>query len=179
MADISPARRNVQIEETAYRAAVSEATFTRMGASVNFINNFQHYEFKYTLNGPYAKGVGQANLDGIRPFLFDSEIVGFSMSNAVSGVSGTTEIDVEWLSGGTTNNGTIFSTNPTIDSTSANNSYMLLDVLNSSTIVEPTGHTVPVFSKINFDQGDALQLNLDTSMLNPENLSVFIYFRPR
>ena len=178
MADISPARRNVQIEETAYRAAVSEATFTRMGASVNFINERQHDDFEYRLNGPYSIGEGDSNLDGQRPFLYNAELVGFGFANGIVGTGGTTEIDIEWYDSAGVNQGTIFTTPPTIDSTSSNNSVQLYDVVNATSITLPTGHTAPVFSKTSFLQGESLIINLTTSMTNPENLSLFLYYRP-
>lgn len=179
MADISPARSNILTEETQYRAAVSEALLTKTGASINFINLKQYDQRSFQLNGSYALGVGQLGADQIIPLLFDCEIVGFSYWNGGTGTSGSSIFDIHRLTGGDTDAGTIFSTKPEFDSTAANNTYTVRDVLNSTTVALPTGHTLAVLSTTQFDAGDALRLDIDAAMPGASNAGVYIFIRPR
>ena len=58
MTDITPSRINIQSEETAYKASVSEATLTRVGASTNFVNRYQFDSHAYNYNYLYKKFEG-------------------------------------------------------------------------------------------------------------------------
>ena len=178
MADVSPARRNVQSEEVRYRSSVSEATFTNMGGSINFINDRQYDTHGFYLNGGYAKAAGVDGLDGFFVCQFDMEIVGISFFNSVAGTSGTTEFDLTWLDGSESVQGSIFSLQPAIDSTAGNNAYgaiNLVDVTSSS----GTGITLPTLSKTEFNQFNAIRFDISQAMLDAENCGINIHFRPR
>lgn len=179
MTQIVPARADIEIEEVSYRASVSEFTFNKIGGSVNFINNRQYDTHRFQLNGSYPLGAGSTGTDGAYIFLFNCELVGLSIYHGQQGLSGTTYVDLHWLSGGNTDEGSIFTTRPTIDSSAVDFSYSLYDVLNSSDIILPTGITSPVFNKVNFNQGDAIRFDLDSAMVGARDLSVTIHFRPR
>lgn len=179
MTDITPARKNVQTEEVDYRSPVSEATWTKIGGSTNFINDFQYDKHAWHLNGDLTGIQTFFGFDGIFPFLFDAEIVGFWYYITTVGSSGTLEVDVDWLSGGDTNNGTIFSTLPAIDTTAADGTYTLYRETDTTTLSNPTGHTLAVLSKTDFDAGDALQLSVSTAQTAAEDFQFGIMFRPR
>jgi hypothetical protein len=179
MTDISDARKNILVEETQFKSAVSEAVIQKVGASINFINNRQYDSHSWNFNGNYSLGVGVVGADGIFPVLFDMEIVGLTMFNRVSGLSGTTELDVEWLNGSNSNQGSIFSTTPKLTFSSSNYSYIIRDELNSTNVELPTGATAPVFSKTQFDAGDALFCEIVSSMSGGADLSLLLHFRPR
>ena len=179
MAEITPAKADIFQEEVENKASVSEATFTKIGGSVNFINNKQYDTHSYNFNGRYALGVGVVGADGIFPILFDMEIVGISMFNRVSGTSGTTEFDVEYLNGSNSNQGSIFTTTPKIDSTAPNYSYIIKDVLSNTDIELPAGATSPVLSKTTFNAGDALFCKIVSAMGDAEDASLLVHFRPR
>lgn len=179
MPEITPARKNIFTESVQFKSSVSESIGSRIGASINFINSFQYDTHQFNFNGRYALGVGVVGADGIFPILFNMEIVGLTMFNRVSGASGTTEIDIDWLNGSNSNQGTIFSTTPKIASTAPNLAYIIRDELNSINVELPTGATAPVFSKTQFDAGDALIIEIVTAMSDAEDLSVLLHFRPR
>lgn len=178
MSDITPARKNVTVEESKFRAAVSEAYSFKIGASVNFINGFQNNRHAWHLNGSYSSGVGSQGPDGIFVFLFNAELVGISYYNNTTGTSGSTVTDIHWLSGGDTDNGTIFTTPPTVSSSAANNTYFLKDLISDTVIYQPTGFTEAVLSKTTFNQGDALRLDLDNAMVGANNFQVILHYRP-
>lgn len=178
MATITPARKNITVEETRYRASISEATMNKFGGAVNFVNERQNDKHAWHLNGPYSLGVGSTGPDGIFPCLFNMEIVGFAYFNGKTGSSGTTTIDIRKLDGAGVDVGSIFSTLPSVDSTAANNSTTIYDVINATTISSPTGHTLGVLSTTQFNAGDVLRLDLNAAMIGANNFQFLIFFRP-
>ena len=178
MTDIAPARRNIQIEEVQYRASVSEFTANAIGGAVNFINEKQYDSHRFQLNGTYSLGAGSTGTDGAYICLFNMQILAISIFHGRQGTSGTTTLDIHWLSGGSTDEGTIFSSKPTINSSAVDNSYSLYDVSTASDIVLPTGFTSPSLSKSTFNQGEALRFDLDTAMSGAKDVNITIHFRP-
>lgn len=178
MADVTAAKSNIDENDVAFKASISSAVGTKIAGSINFINTKQYDTHQFNLNGRYALGVGFVGADGIFPILFDMEIVGLTMFNRVSGTTGTTELDVHWLNGSNSDQGSIFSTTPKIDSTSSNYSYLIRDELNSLNVELPTGATAPVFSKTSFVAGDALFLEVVSAMGDAEDCHLLIHFRP-
>ena len=178
MVDVTEARRNVQEEEVSYRAAVSEGTWFKIGASLNFINKRQFDTHNFMLNGPYNSGLLGTGLDGMYVFQFDCEIVGISAFNLVAGTSGTTTFDCHWLNGSGSDQGSIFSVKPSIDYTAGNNAYLSTNIIDA-TSSGGTGLTIPTLSKTQFDQYDALRMDLDASQVRAENCGLLIHFRPR
>ena len=178
--ELNPQRINIFEEETNRRSSLSEALFSRVGASINFINQRQYDTHAFHFNRLYAKGAGVVGRDGVFPVLFDMEIIGMTMWNRRSGSVGTTELDVLWLSGSESLQGSIFSTTPKISTTSGDNSYIIQDFLNNQTIAQPSsGATIPVLSKSQFDAGDAMLCKIESAMNGAEDCSLLIHFRPR
>lgn len=182
MSDIAPQRIIIQQEETKYRAAVSEATLSRVGATTNFINMKQYDSRGFFLNGPYGNGAGSTGVDGAWGILFDIEIVGIMMFNLVTGgVPGTwTQLDIRRFTATNTGNTSIFSTKPRLSGSTPNNAYLFLDLLNSTTLEDPgLGATLPVMATTQLNAGDMLTMNLDTAMTGGQNCGILLYYRPR
>ena len=179
MAIVTPARKNIEINDVAFRSSISEAVGNKISAFINFINSFQYDKHSWNLNGPYSLGVGSTGTDGVFTFLFNVEVVGFSYYAGVIGNSGTTTVDVHWISGGDTDEGTIFTTKPSVTTTASDDTITTRDVLNSATLSNPTGHTLAVLNKTDFDAGDTLRLDLDDAMTGANNFQFTIFFRPR
>ena len=57
MANLAEARYNIQQEEVAYKAAISESVATRIGKALNFVNVRQHDVKEFRVNGPYETAV--------------------------------------------------------------------------------------------------------------------------
>lgn len=189
MTDVNEQRINLQQEELRYRASISESTAFRLGASTNFTNNRQFDTYSWMLNGPYnnafTSSLGNTAVDGGYDVLFDAEIVGFSMFNAVSGSAGTTEIDIRRLTtvGGSSS---IFSIRPAISSVAPDETYMINKIV--GTAIDPianfdnnsgVGITYPVYSITELDQGDFLVFDIISAQTDAENLTVLFHFRPR
>lgn len=174
MTEVVAAKKNIQIEEIDFRSPISEATWTKISGSLNFINNYQNKAFDFKFLGPF-KPLSIPE-DGSKTELFDYEIVGISGMLFLTGTSGTTELDIETYTGGVSN-GSILSTTLTILSSSPVAQFYvdLLTPLSSAT----TGVTLPVFSSTEFNAGDAIAPKLISNATNANNLIVNVHYRPR
>lgn len=179
MTDIADFRRNVQIEETEYKSAISESTAQKMGASVNFINNRQFDQHSFNLNGAYQLGVGSTGVDGIYPIIMNMELVAVTIYSIDAGVSGSTTFDIHWLSASGVDQGSIFSTKPSISSSAPNNSFGIKGLITEVPDFGGTGITLPVLSKTEFNVGNALRFDIDSAMSSAQNAGLTFHFRPR
>lgn len=178
MADITPVRAPlIQVEETAYRASVSEATLTRIGQLNNFIATYHHNRHDWNLNGDIAQALGSTGPDGVFTCLFNMEIVGYSIYHGQGGTSGQTIIDIHRLTSGGTDSGTIWTTRPQIDSTASDDAYGVYDQLQDSAVVEPTGVSLGDLLTTSFNAGDALRLDVDDVMAGSNNFQFTIMYR--
>lgn len=185
MSDLARLRQNIQLEETRYGAGVSEYTLQKVGGAINFINDRQVMQFHFgiaiatvNLNTPTYSFLSTpfTNFGGPETFPYDSEIVGVSVYHKTPGSSGTSEIDIEWAAANSGTFASIFSTTPKVASTAGGEDYF--DTFANSTT--PTGCTLPVLSKTNFDAGDKLRCTIESVMAgNPNGFLVTIYFKPR
>jgi len=178
MSDITGERILIQNEEVAYKAAVSEATFTRMGSSVNFISQFQHDRKEFFLNGLYSAVTA---IDGAHMFLYDATIVGYCAFNLVAGSGGTTTFDVRRYTASDTGGATILSQLPAIASTAGNNAFVGEELLPTPTVLEnPAGTTLAIFSTTEVNAGDLIVADVTTAQTGfPENCGLIIFHRPR
>lgn len=183
MADIARLRRNVQAEEVAYKSAVSESTWTKIGGAVNFINDLQykHFEFGFikaiSSSGSPTYNVFTAPLviSDLEQFPSNSEIVGIALQHSTSGSSGTTELDIRWAASNSGTFASIFSTTPKVASTAPTDAQF--DTFGNATT--PSGCTVPVLSKTTFAAGDVLRCHALSLMSgNPNGFTMRIYYRP-
>lgn len=179
MSEITPARQNIHEEETRYRAAVSEATAQKLGASINFINDKQHSEKQFFANGPYwYASMPQTYVDGLVFFEFDAEIINVWAYSSAPGSSGTTELDVKRATAPGGAFSSIFSTTPKFASTHATPAWVDAD----GTQAAGTGVTAPVLSTTNVDAGDALRFDIIQSMTGNGNevvVGIIVHYRPR
>ena len=192
MADVTPNRRNVQQEEVQYKAAVSEATFSKLGASVNFINYYQykHFEFGFIKaianagNPTYNTFTPPLVISDVEPFPTNSQIVAITLQHNTSGSSGTSELDIEWSTQNSNTWASIFSTTPKAASTAPTDAqwdsvYNDVTATFGSVATTPTGCTVPVFSKTTFNAGDRLRCRAVTNQAGtPNGFSMRIFYRP-
>lgn len=180
MADLDPERKNIQVEETRFKYAVSESWAQKIGKSINFINDKQHSEKQFFLNGRYAAAdIPFLGADGLCIFNYDAEILNVYAFNLEAGGGGTTELDIKrtTASGGAFTS--IFSTTPKIASTAGNWAYVGIGD-------SGTGLTAPVFASVNdndcfeVDAGDALRFDILTAQSDrPRSCGVIVHYRPR
>jgi len=181
--DVTPARYNIKVEETRYKAGVTEATAQKIAGSINHINEYQvqFFEFGFTFaiansgSPTYNLFTTPKVISGVEPFKRASEVVGIQLVHNTSGSSGTTELDIKWASSNSGTFNTIFSTTPKVTSAAASNSQF--DTFGVATT--PAGCTVPVLSKTTFAAGDVLRCEcLSLQAGTPNGFGMKIYFRP-
>jgi hypothetical protein len=182
MADIPGARNLIQIEETQFRAGVSENIMSRVGALNNFHAEFQYDTKGFFLNGDYGSVVTpQVGVDGAFFVPFDCRIVSCFMFNLVGGSAGTTQLDIRRFTASNTPAGgaSIFSTLPQITSAASANAYVGILTTPYTILENPAGTVAPVIATLDLDQGDMITCNLDSSMTDAQNCGVVINYRPR
>lgn len=174
MADVTPLRRTPQVEEFAYKEAVSEAVLIKMAQSVAFINAYQHSEKQFFLNGKYnSVSAPQYAVDGLVVFEYDAEILNAYMFHHIGGSDGTTTLDIKRATSPGGAFSSIFSTTPKI--TSSASDYVWIGVGDSV-----SGCTAPVLSVTEVSAGDALRVDLLAAQTGDvENCGIIIHYRPR
>ena len=180
MTAISPERKIIQIEETAFAAAVSSSVATRIGATNNFLLEKEKGHRTWQINGKYGTSTGpDSSIDGSIPIEEDMEIVGFYMASSVAGVSGITEIDIRRRVASGTTGTSIFTTRPSISFSAGNNSKLQTKYNPNVVDHNPTGTILPVFNSFDLDEGDDLFLDFVSRQSLAEGLTVTIILRPR
>ena len=174
MSDIPPLRLNVQLEETQFRAAVSESTMQKLGGSVNFINDYQHDTKRFEINGRYPLLTTPFNaIDGLDIVLYDMEIIGAAMFVRQAGTGSTTELDLKYA---TTPGGSftsIFSTTPKISYLAGDFSWCYVGSAFANT-------TAPVLSITDLAAGNAMRCDLIGSQSgDARGCGLIIFHRPR
>lgn len=174
---VVPSRELMYVGDVAYQRSVSESLLGRFAATNNFISKFQTDYIAYFLNGSYSFAAGSFGFDGAYTCFTKMEIVGVAAWNAISGVSGTTTFDIKYIDVNNIDQGSIFSTKPSIDSTSSNatRGFRNLETGNDFTM---TGVTLPVLSKTTFEEGETLYFELSDAMLSAQNCSLQLNIRP-
>lgn len=184
MADLSPLRAQIQVEDVRYKSSVSEYVWQKIGGAINHINLYQykHFEFGFLKalsssgNPTYNNGISAPLvISDLEAFPTNSEIVGITLLHSTSGSSGTTELDIQWAASNSGTFASIFSTTPKV--TSAAPSDAQFDTLGIATT--PTGCTVPVLSKTTFNAGDVLRCRaVSLQSGTPNGFTMRIYYRP-
>ena len=174
---VTPSREILFNGDVAYQRSNSEALATRFAATNNFISKFQTDYISFFLNGSYSIADGLFGFDGAYTCFTKMEIVGVSVWNAISGTSGTTTFDIKYIDENNVNQGSIFSTKPSISSSSSNatRGFRNLETGNDFTM---TGVTLPVLSTITFSEGSTLYFELSSAMIEAQNCAITLNIRP-
>lgn len=175
MADLVEERKNIQIEETRFKAALAQSLFSRLGAAINFINKRHYYQHDWQLNGKYNSiAAPQLGVDGIITYNHNFKIEDVQIFTGVSnGSSGTTEFDIKWRAENSGSWVSIFTTTPKFTSAAAT----FTSVRAGQTV---TGFTAPVLSKTDFNAYDQLRLDIIQQVAgNAQGAQVKLWLRPR
>lgn len=174
MAFIQPFRQNVRQQDVAYRRSVSEVILSKVGSSINFINDFQTDSHRWNLNGIFSVAIGVDFYDGPQVMFYNAEIVGISFWQE-RGTSGVTEYDIRWINAAGVDQGSIFSVTPKINQSGVKIGFRNLF---TGTTVSPSGVVIPTFSKTAFLQGESVYLRVLSSMSEARNGGVNIFYKP-
>jgi hypothetical protein len=179
MPDITPKRDNIVEQEVDFKSGIAERTWFKIGAALNFVNKRQHQIHSFNYNGLSRLFVDTVGADGVFPCLFDMEIVGLSVFQRRGGTSSSTIIDMEWYDAPGSNQGTIYTTKPSVTSAGGDFNYLVYNALTDTSEEIGTGFTAPLFSKTQFDKGNVINCIIDQAMPDAEDLMVMIHHRPR
>jgi hypothetical protein len=174
MANIPPARSFVDENDTKYKAAVSEATLYKVGATNNFIIERQNNSREFVINGAYGV-IGTPNLgvDGIIRYAYDWELVDIYIFNGETNVGGgSTSLDVKWKPFSSGSYASIFSSIPFFTSASA--SFETCGIGQSK-----TGFSAPVLQKTQFNAYDQLRIDILSALSGGISCGIGITWRAR
>ncbi len=165
----------IQLEEARFRYAISEALAQKLGGSINFINEKQHSEKKWVINGAYQGAATPfLGLDGLLVAEFDMEIFNVWMFNHDAGGSGTTELDIKTATAPGGSYSSIFTTTPKVTSAAAAFSYIGV----GDTV---SGCTAPVLAAgaLTIVAGSALRCDILSVMGGvPKTCGLIAHYRP-
>lgn len=176
MANEIPDSRNfITTFETRFRAAISESTWTRIGAAVNFIMNRQRSIYMYEFAGPFRPLNGGEG--GVFSHSLDYELIGLSGYLRNSGVSGSTVLDLHLVQNDV-DQGSEWSTKLTLPS---NGGLVTFAIDYASATSQATaGVTLPTFATDrDYDAFDFLRLDLDSNAVGANDLIINLEYRPR
>ena len=180
MADVTPAKNNIDQAEVDYRSAVSEQLLTKIGGSINFINDNQMCIYPFIFNGPYKKLSGGE--DGRVPLIVDIQIVGLAWSARRYGTSGNTQLDLHKIDSSGTDQGSLLSSNWIIAHNETDQrGFMKNFVAGTENAHAQAGSNMPNIStsNLNLSAGESLRLDIVGNASNARDLSVYVYYRPR
>jgi hypothetical protein len=140
MTAITPSRQLIQLEETRFRAAVSEATAQKIGGSVNFFLQQIYQQKEYFINGNYSSlSTPFSGIDGLQMFFNNATLTDAFLYIKTAGSSGNTSLDIKFA---TTPGGSftsIFTTPPSINYQAGNYAWCRVGTSYANT-------TAPVFN---------------------------------
>lgn len=180
MSDIPDLRRQIQIEGSQFRAAVSEALIQGIGGAINFVNNRQFSTIELRLNGRYSLAtiLPQLGPEGlfVIPSGINIEIFDVVMYNEIAGSSGTTELDLKVATAPGGSFVSIFTTLPSIDAAAGDDIWVGTGDSIANTVA-PVLVTTPFVVESRW----ALRLDLiqtQTGATPPENTGLLVHYRP-
>jgi hypothetical protein len=158
MAIITPAPNFIREEEVRYKAAVSEATFTKMGASINYILSRVQDKIEIDLTGYYfISDVSTKGYGGLRYFESETVITSYYLSNSQAGLSGSLAINFDVYDETGVLLGNLFTTPPSISYLAGNNAVIGRNVENSNDINPGSNKVVGTLNFTTFPAGYSIR----------------------
>ena len=183
MAEVTPAKQNIQQEEVDFKSAVSEQLLTKIAASINFINNKQFCTFKFDFMGPFKPLSGGE--DGRLVFPFDAEICCLATSLRETGTDSVTTIDLHKINTSGVDQGSIFQSFHTynIPSLATNEKGFFRNYIDGTSVFPAgtfggTRGDMPDANRL-FSAGESLRVDVVSSADGAKDLSVTVFYRPR
>ena len=124
--------------------------------------------------GPFFKI--QGGEAGAIVFPNNAEVVAITGHMRLYGSTGNTVVDIHKIVG-SSDSGTVLSTKITLPSSMANGQVFGVNYVDSTS--QAGGSTLPVFSSRDFNAFDALRVDIDSNATGANDLSLFVWYRPR
>lgn len=170
MALIPESKNLIDQNETKYKSSVSESTFTRMGASINYIINRIIKAENFEWSGFYRVHTYSDGLGGKRFFIRASDISYYYLSNVTGGTSGVTEVNFDVYDDTNQLLGDLFSAPPSIASSVGNGGVVGYNVETSSDINAGAGKAVGTLNYTTLGAGWSIVPKLTDSQVDAQNL---------
>ena len=180
MADVTPAKNNLQQEEVDFKSALSEQLMTKIAGSVNFINDKQMCVYDFKFFGKFKTIAGGEDGAMIAPF--DLEICAIAFRLRDCGSVGNTTVDLHKLSAAGADSGTIFTDKIIIAHDETNERGFYTNFISStSNAVTQAASQMPTMTSGNREiaAGESIRLDIDGNATDAQDLIVTIFYRPR
>ena len=180
MADVTPAKNNLQTEEVDFKSALSEQLFTKIAGSVNFINDKQMcvYDFKF-LGGFSALSGGE---DGAMVAPFDLEICALTWRLRDCGSASATNVDLHKIDSSGVDQGSLFGlfSHLTIAHNETDQKGFYRNFIDG-TSNSMSHNTAPTMTDENrlISAGESLRIDLISAATDAKDLVVTLFYRPR
>lgn len=174
---VTPFRTNFRVGDVEADRPVSEALFNKVAQETRFINEFQTYEKTFRFNGSFSVATGITYFDGAADFFYNSQITGLAFRVGKTGSSGITTFDLRYGDQNNVDQGSIFSTLPTISSSAVDGARGFQSFTTGNSFI-PTGVTAGVFNKTEFLEGEFVYGVLTTGAIEGFNCEVKFFYRP-
>ena len=174
MADLPYERKNIQIEETQFRASVSESFSQKIGSAINFINDRQYDTKTFQINGrlQFLTNFPILGIDGMIFVPFNIEVFEVMVYQNIAGTSGTTDLDVKYATTPGGSFASIFTQSPKIASVEGNYSWITTTVYSGSSVN-------PILAPIVIPAGSALRLDcIAVQSGDPRGAGIVLLHRP-
>jgi hypothetical protein len=163
MAIITPAPNFIREEEVRYKAAVSEATFTKMGGSINYILSRIPNKIEVDLTGYYfISDVSTKGYGGLRYFQSEVEIISYYITNCQAGVSGSLSLNFDVYDETGFLLGNLFSVAPSLSYLAGNNSIVGRNVAESLDIQSGPNKVVGTLNYTSIPAGYSIRAKVET-----------------
>jgi len=175
MAFVTSEPNKINVEDVQFSTSVSEAVGNKLASSLNYvIDNFDIYEFG--VSGGVYSGLStypyyfNGTIENLRS---DCVITDILIYNEISGTSGSTTFAIERQAPGGGAFATIFTVNPVISNTAADNLFFKM-----SDVSAPSGVTLPVIPGVVYPQNEKFRFVILGAATDAQNLSVKVITRP-
>lgn len=185
MAAISVNNTNILTEETQTKAAVGESVAQRIGGANNWHNNYSRSVMVFEAAGTFSSfSTSQLTDVQVHMRTHDFSIASVSMLIVESGTAGTIECDVRYIRD-QVDQGSIFSTRPSISFNAGDFSYVAREIPFSGLGSETTGSstagtkTLPVLGTTDFNAFDIFTMDITSTGTSSASVQLIIETRAR
>lgn len=170
MAIITPSPNFIREEEVRYKAAISEATFTKIGASVNYILSRVEKTVGVDLTGYYyLSTITQNGYNGLRYFKNAVNINSYYLSNVITGSAGSISINFDVFDETGFLLGNLFSVAPSISYLAGNNALIGRNVVESVDINPGPNKIVGTLNYTTLPAGYSIKAKISSIQTNGAN----------
>ena len=167
---VTPQRNTVYVEEVDAKSAISEATFRRIGGSINFIINKIYDRLYFEWAQVPRVTTYSTGMQGLRYIYKQANIAWYVMSVYTAGTSGTNTINFDVYDETNTLLGDLFSTPPSISFGTGNRAVVGRDVDNSSDIQAGANKVVGILNYTTLQAGWSIAPKITTAQVDSRHM---------